>query len=291
MPRDENKKELDDFYKKVSWTFKSILVFNCVLVSMGVVAFALAVIKALGGEIELTVIFGALGTADVVTLFKFSMDRLQRSLGDQVQVVQADKGLEKEMEFIMQLKSTAAANTIEEIEKINNEIRKSTLNSMELIQSFTKIAEPVNPKPWIRQFPVRYGKLELNDSPAEGGFVVTEGKPFKLSGSIRNSSNKDVVVNVIVIAIRPPGGTPDGGPFRFDFYYDSETHKLGPNELFKIKGNTKNIEISLKNEREEIPEEWYRKDWYAFMTCQTEDGCWQDDHNKYWFELKKAKTS
>ena len=54
--------------------------------------------------------------------------------------------------------------------------------------------------------------------------------------------------------------------------------------------NTKCIEtkVRIQTLKEEILKEWCRKDWYAFMTCQPSDGCWNDDHNKYWFELKPA---
>lgn len=297
MPKEEDEKgkAIDEFYKKVTMTFNSILIFNWILVSMGVVSFALAVIKALGGEIALTALFGALGTADVISLFKFSMDRVQRSLGDQVQIVQAQSGLDKEIEFIEQLKSdtsnTSDEDAINTIEKINEEIRKSTLNSMELIQSFTKIAEPLHPEPWIRALPIRYGKLKKNGVDIDGEFSITEEEEITFSGSLKNVSNKFVKITAIVIAVRPPGGTPDGGPFRFDFYVDEKSHKLIPYQSLPIAGNTKSIKRNEKeNIDEEIRPEWYGKDWYAFMTCQTEDGCWHDDHNKYWFEVKEAQS-
>jgi hypothetical protein len=283
------KEAMQYFFDKVSWTFKSILIFNWILVSMGVVSFALAIIAALGRAVDLTLLFGVLGTADVITLFKFSMDRVQRCLGDQVQVVQVIRGLDKEIEFIEKLRSKPNA-TINEIKEANKEIRKSTLNSMKLIQSFTKIAEPLNPEPWIRALPIRYGKLKLNGSEIDEEFPVTLGKPITLSGSIKNVSSKIVKITCIVIAIRPPGGTPDGGPFRLDFYIDRKKHRLIPYQSLKIGGKAKSIETNAgTGEMEKIYPEWLnRKDWYAFMTCQTEDGCWHDDHNKYWFEVLKA---
>jgi hypothetical protein len=282
---------LEHFDEKISWTFKSILMFNWILVMMGVAAFIVAIISAFVGTIEATVVFGALGTADVISLFKFSMDRVQRCLGDQVQVEQVKKGLATEIEFIEQLKSNSKPGDIDEVKKINREVRRSTLNSMELIQSFTKIAEPLNPEPWIRTLPIRYSNLQLDNSEMKGKVSVTAGKSFRLSGSLKNASlTKTVNITAIVIAIRPPGGTPDGGPFRFDFYIEKKKRKLLPLQSVSI-GAEKTIEASarVKGKTEDILPEWYnREDWYAFMTCQTEDGCWNDDHNKYWFEVVKA---
>ncbi len=93
-----------------------------------------------------------------------------------------------------------------------------------------------------------------------------------------------------MIAIRPPGGTPDGGPFRFDFLIKNDPTIIKPGDPFPIE-DTKAIEENIYTKLPElIPDKWFTKDWYAFMTCQTkEDGCWHDDHNKYWFELKEAK--
>lgn len=279
-----------DFSQKINRTFDAILKFNWILVSLGVAAFIVAIISAFLDLALQTVVFGALGTADVISLFKFSMDRVQRSLGDQVQVERVKKGIEKEIEFIERLKSNNSI-TLEEVKKINREIRRSTLNSMELIQSYTKIAEPLNPEPWLRTLPIRYSNLQLDNSEMKGKVSVTVGKPFKLSGSIRNASlTKTVNITAIVIAIRPPGGTPDGGPFRFDFYIEKKKRKLLPLQSVSI-GGEKTIEASarVKDKKEDILPEWYnREDWYAFMTCQTEDGCWNDDHNKYWFEVVKA---
>ena len=259
---------------------------------MGVVSFALAILQALGGQVALAALFGALGTADVISLFKFSMDRVQRSLGDQCQVVQANKGFDIELDFLVQLRSNTT-NTIQDVAKINEEIRKSTLNSMELIQSFTKIAEPLDhPEPWLRVLPIRFSKLELNGVEIDKEFEVTEGVPVIFSGTVKNDSFNIVKITGIVIAVRPPGGTPDGGPFRFDFYSDFSVHKLTPFQTLRIE-NKKCIETNMnsKTVTEKIYPEWYRKDWCAFMTVQTADGCWNDDHNKYWFELKPANSS
>jgi len=217
------------------------------------------------------------------------MDRVQRSLGDQVQVEQVKKGLAKEMEFIGQLKPVPT-DKIETIKKINEEIRRSTLNSMELIQSFTKIAEPLNPEPWIRALPIRYTKLQRDGIDMKGGFSITEEENITFSGFLRNVSNKTVEIIAVAIAVRPPGGTPDGGPFRFDFYYDDKRYRLAPSQYLRVGGNTKSIKRNEKEDKDEqIRPEWYRKDWYAFMTCQTKDGCWHDDHNKYWFEVREVK--
>lgn len=288
----ENGELLKETRKRITYTFWSILIFNWILVTMGVVAFYIASLKALGGEFDIAALFGALGTADVISLFKFSMDRVQRSLGDQVQVETACAGHLKQMDFVKDLVKGLGSNpkiTIDYIERINEEIRRATLYSMELIQDFTKIAEPLKEKPWIRALPVRYGKLKINGKEIEEEFTVKKGKKIILSGTLRNVSNKSIKINTIVIAVRPPGGTPDGGPFRFDFAIREKAVTLKPKQSVTIK-NTKTIEQNMKDKKktEEIKDEWYGKDWYAFMTCQTEDGCWHDDHNKYWFELKKT---
>ena len=62
-----------------------------------------------------------------------------------------------------------------------------------------------------------------------------------------------------------------------------------PGQVRQIKSKPKTIEKSAKNANviETIPDKWIGKDWYAFITCQTEDGVWHDDPNKYLFEVKK----
>jgi len=164
---------------------------------------------------------------------------------------------------------------------------------MKLIQDFTKIAEPLKEKPWLRALPIRYGKLKIDGKEADKEeIIVYVGEKTTLSGSLRNVSDKPIKIETIVMAVRPPKGTPDGGPFRFDFHIEDPGHTLEPGESFPVT-RTKRIEVSASRKNgeviEKIPNEWFGKDWYAFMTCQTEDGCWHDDHNKYWFELKKTK--
>ena len=78
------------------------------------------------------------------------MDRVQRSLGDQVQVETACAGHLKQMDFVKDPVNGLGSIpkiTIDHIERINEEIRRATLYSMELIQDFTKIAEPLKEKP------------------------------------------------------------------------------------------------------------------------------------------------
>lgn len=284
------KTEIEEIKDQLIKTFNSILAFNWILVSMGVVAFALAAYDAVGGKVDLAGLFGALGTADVISLFKFAMDRAQRNLGDQVQLVQVNNGHMLQMDALKKL----AQNTknIQELEGVDAEIRKATLNSMQLTQDFTKIAEPVDRKPWLRVFPIRYGELQLNKVDFPRGTPLVEDEPIALSCDLYNTSRKLVKVTAIAIAIRPPGGTPDGGPFRFDFYVDKKTHSLGPHRHHVVSCTKKLLSGSGKlSERIVIDEKLYGKDWYAFVTCQTEDGCWQDDHNKYWFELKKSTSA
>ncbi|MFX0199307.1 MAG: hypothetical protein ACFFCW_24555 [Candidatus Hodarchaeota archaeon] len=266
--------ELKETLNRIKWTFWSILIFNYILVAMGVAAFVMAVFSAAGGKFEVAAVFSALGTADVISVFKFSMDRVQRSLGDQVQVETAKCGIINQMEFVPELKSKDKV-TIEDVERINEEIRRATLYTMGLIQDFTKIAEPIKEKPWIRTLPIRFEELNF---PSE----VIIGEMITAHGALRNASNKPITIKCIVIAVRPPHGTPDGGPFRFDFYIDGTSRTLGPGQSYTLTPTK-----VFPPKKEEIPNKYLGKDWYAFMTCQTEDGCWHDDHNKKWFEVTR----
>jgi hypothetical protein len=276
--------EFKEIINRLSKTFWSILLFNYILIIMGIVAFILATVNAFGGKIELTILFGALGFADIGAIFRFSMDRVQRSLGDQVQLFHVNKGHNIQMAAVKKF----APKDIAEVGKYNGEVRKATINSMKLIQDFTKIAEPLSNKPWIRSFPGRFSQMKLNGNLIKGEFEVKEDEEIELSGSIFNSSYQRLKISAVAIAVRPPGGTPDGGPFRFDFYIDTTEHTLQARQTLEIVSKPKKILINSKTGKKELlRNDWYGKDWYAFMTCQTEDGCWQDDHNKYWFELKK----
>jgi hypothetical protein len=117
--------------------------------------------------------------------------------------------------------------------------------------------------------------------------VVPLGKEITITSSLENISQEPVTINMIVIAIRPPSGTPDGGPFRFDFYIDGKARTIKPKETHKIE-HKKRLEESVKHPGidEDIPKEKLGRDWYAFVAVQTEDECWHDDYNKVWFEVK-----
>lgn len=282
--------ELKSVQDNIKWTFRSILLMNWILIGIGVVMFGAALYSALWLQRwDITSVLALTGFGDILTVFKFSMNRVQRCLGDQVQVQTAVDGQLKQMYIIKKLGSNANV-TIDDIKKINEEIRRATLYSMELIQDFTKIAEPIKEKPWIRVLPIRYGRLKLNGNYIYKEFTVIKGKPITLSGTIINNSNKEIKLSKIVIAIRPPGGTPDGGPWRFDFFFKEDPTIIKPKESVEMT-YTKVIEKNMRTKGiEPISNEWFTKDWYVFMTCQTEeDGCWHDDHNTYWFELKKTE--
>jgi hypothetical protein len=275
---------------KIKVTFWSILIVNWILVGMGVAAFVLAVLKALGGEIDMAALFGALGTIDVISTLKFAMDRAQRSLGDQVQVVTANIGLMEQIKSINKIPKKT--NTLQEMQDINKEIRKSTFDTMKLIQNFTKFAEPLKEKPWIRELPIRFGQLQKDGVIIEDSFTIKENEIFELSCSITNISDKPLEIRCAVIAVRPPFGTPDGGPFRFDFHIDNNVRLLMPNEPFLIKGKKNMITNGITGKPEKIKDEWYdTEDWYAFIACETEDGCWHNDHNKRWFAVEKSSQS
>jgi hypothetical protein len=271
-------------------TFKSILIWNWLLISMGIVMFSAAIYSAVAlVRWDVTGVLALTGFGDILSVFKFSMDRTQRSLGDQVQVETAYEGYIKQ---IMKFDEHFASDWgIQNIREINEEIRRATVYSMELVQDFTEIAKPLQEKPWITALPIRYDKLNITaDKDANEDTVVYVGKDFTISGAIRNVSDKSVSINCVVIAVRPPFATPDGGPFRWDFLFEGNVGTLKPGEVHQVK-RTKRIEqnSSKLNKIEEIPDKLLGKDWYAFMTCQTEDGYWHDDNNKYWFEVKKTE--
>lgn len=286
---EEHEGEWTVIRNRLRYTFFSILIFNWILVIMGIIAFSIGVAKALGGEFDIAALFGILGTADVISIFAFSMDRVQRNLGDQVQVQTAYASHLKQLDNIKAMEAKSN-DTIDDTERLNEEIRRATLISMELIQDFTKIAEPLKDKPWIRALPIRYGRLKLNGNPIpkRTEFPVIMGKKITLSATITNVSNKKIKLSKIIIAVRPPHGTPDGGPWRFDFFVKDKPTNLKPKGRIEIEGS-KTIERNMTTGKiEPVPDKWFTKDWYVFVTCQTEeDGCWHDDHNKYWFELKK----
>ncbi|MCW3998584.1 MAG: hypothetical protein NWF10_08480 [Candidatus Bathyarchaeota archaeon] len=274
------KKEIKGAKKRINYTFYSILAINWILIVMGIIAFFLAIFEAAGGEFVTAGVLSALGAGDIISVFKFSMNRVQRSLGDQTQVEAAFDGLIEQRSFINKVKNT---DDIDKIRFINREIRTATLNTMNLIQDFTQIAEPLIRKPWIRSLPIKFGQLFINKqfSTTNSPVVVTLNKKITMTGKIKNTGKEPVTLNTIVLAVRPPGGTPDGGPWRYDFKVEDNARILKPNESYEIK-DTKRLD-----DPEKIPDELLGKDWYAFIACETEDGCWHDDHSKVWFEVKR----
>lgn len=286
MSSNDNK-DWKDIKKRLKYTFFSILIFNWILVIMGIIAFSIGAANAIWGRFDIASLFGILGTADVISLFAFSMDRVQRNLGDQFQVQTAYESHLNQIDNVNAMAKKSNV-TIDDTERLNEEIRRATLVSMELIQEFTKIAEPLKEKPWLRALPIRYSPLKLDGHPFPRNKPLSKGKKITISGNIKNVSNKKITLNKIAIGVRPPHRTPDGGPWRFDFYMREEETILKPKKSVTIEFS-KAIEINTKTgEIEPIPDKWFSKDWYMFMTCQTkEDFCWHDDHNKYWFELTK----
>jgi len=268
---------------RINLTFKSILYINWILVLMGVAMFLAALYSAAGLlRWDITAVLSVTGFGDIFAVFKFTMNRLQRSLGDQVHVEIAAHGY---IEQIKKIDKHFETNANINLEAINKEIRKAAFDSMELIQNFTEIGKPLKKKPWISRFPIRYEKLNF---PSE----VCVGKMITASGTLRNEGNEPINLTSIVIAVRPPFGTPSGGPFRFDFQIDPG-RTLKPGESYTIK-NTKCIEDSAREQgkKEDIPEKYLGNDWMVFMTCQTEDGYWHDDPNKISFGVvKKGATA
>jgi hypothetical protein len=271
--QDANRR-FDGIINRVRITFWSILLMNWILIGMGVALFGGAFYSALGGKFDVTAALSATGVADILSVFVFAMNRVQTSLGDEVQVQLASNACMKQItNFDEHFKFEL--NT-EEIKDVNSEIRKATLNAMELIQKFTKIGQESSKEPWISPFPIRYGKLGFPDE-------VYEGTPITASGVLKNEGDMSVTLTSIVIAVRPPLGTPAGGPFNFDF-------TVQPGRVVK---SGKSVTISdtkaihSKEGNGAIPDEYIDKEWYAFMTCQTEDGYWHDDPNKHTFVVKR----
>jgi hypothetical protein len=274
--------KFQDIQRRISWTFYSILIINWILVGMGAAMFMVALYSAVGLlRLDITALLSATGFGNILAVFKFSMNRVQRSLGDQVQVEIASYGYIEQIKKVDEhLESNAE---ISNIKAINEEIRKATFDSMELIQNFTEIGKPLKKKPWISRFPIRY-VLCFPDE-------VYIGKEITATGTLRNVGDEPIELTSIVIAIRPPFGTPSGGPFRFDFLI-AEPHTLSPGESFTVT-ETKRIEDSAikRGKREEIPEKYLGEDWVAFLTCQTDDGNWHDAPNKRWFKVIKEKAA
>ena len=272
----------NDIINRIKVTFWSILIMNWILIGMAVVMFGGAIYAAFGGQFLIAGVLTASGFGDILSVFVFSMNRVQTNLGDQVQVQIAYNGFMKQIlnfdeHFQFDLKT-------DEIKEINQEIRKLTLSSMGLIQKFTKIGTASSKDAWINSFPIRYGKLELPNE-------VTVGTAITMSGTLRNEGDKPITLTSIVIAVRPPLGTPTGGPFTYDFTVQPG-QTINPNKSIPI-SNSKTIEANWdpKKTNPAMPKEYLDKEWYAFMTCQTEDGNWHDDSNKYTFIVRDKKTS
>ena len=274
----EANRRFDGIINRVRVTFWSILLMNWILIGMGVALFGGAFYSALGGKFEVTAALSAIGVADILSVFVFAMNRVQTSLGDQVQIQLASNAYMKQiLNFDEHFKFELDT---EQIKDVNSEIRKATLNAMELIQKFTKIGKESSKEPWINPFPIRYGKLDFLKQ-------VYEGTPITVSGVLKNEGDMPVTLTSIVIAVRPPLGTPAGGPFTFDFTVQpGRVVKSGESVTIS---DTKAIEINSKegNVKQVIPDEYIGQEWYAFMTCQTEDGYWHDDPNKHTFVVKR----
>ena len=86
--------------KRINYTFYSILAINWILIVMGITAFFLAIFEAAGGDFATAGVLSVLGAGDIISVFKFSMNRVQRSLGDQTQVEAAFDGLIEQRDFI-----------------------------------------------------------------------------------------------------------------------------------------------------------------------------------------------
>jgi len=291
---DENSDEIEngvekDFERRINLTFKSILYINWILVVMGVIMFSAAIASAVGLlRLDIALLLSVTGFGDIYTVFKFAMNRLQRNLGDQVQVQTACDGYTKQIERIGNFKSDAE---LTDIKTVNDEIRKTASYSMELIQNFTEIGKPIEKEPWISSFPIRYeeflfpSEVKVGDEITASGTLRNVGdKPNRLNSIVKRQ--KPIRLTSIVIAVRPPYGTPSGGPFRFDFKIDP-ARVLKPGESYTIK-HTKRIDDNVKSgTKEDIPDRYFDEDWAAFMTCQTEDGFWHDDPNKTSFRVLK----
>ncbi|MCW4024903.1 MAG: hypothetical protein NWF01_07710 [Candidatus Bathyarchaeota archaeon] len=264
---------------RINITFWSILAMNWILIGVAVVMFIGAVYAALGGRLDVTLLLSVTGFADIFTVFRFSMNRVQTNLGDQVQVeVAYDSYVKQISQFDQHFNIN---HKTEDLKTINNEIRQVTLNTMMLIQKYTKIGTESSHKEWLTLFPIRYGQLEI---PKE----VSLGQKVTMKGTLRNVGDKPVTLESIVIALRPPGGTPEGGPLGFDFFaFPGQVIK--PNQEIEIK-KEQTIDSNWTNR----PDPTYLdKAWYAFIACKTEDGVWHNDCNKYSFIVhdKKAEVT
>ena len=282
---DAAKKNIEHIIDRTNLTFHTILIMNWILIAIGVSMFVAALYSAVGLQRwDITGVLSLTGFGDIYTVFKFSMNRVQRSLGDQVHVQTASYGYMKQiMKFDEHFKSDAE---MDEIKMINAEIRKATLFSMELIRDFTEIGKPLKKESWMRAreraYHLRYGKL---DFPSK----VYVGQTITASGTIRNTGDEPINLKSIVIAVRPPFGTVNSGPFMFDFWI-FPAHTLDPGESHPVT-KIKCIRDSARREgeKEKIKEEYFGPGWFAFIACQTEDGEWHNDPNKTFFELLKKK--
>lgn len=281
---DAAKKNIKGIIDRTNCTFRTILIMNWILIAIGVSMFVAALYSAVGLQRwDITGVLSLTGFGDIFTVFKFSMNRVQRSLGDQVHVQTASYGYMKQiMKFDEHFESGAK---MDEIKLINAEIRKATLSSMELIRDFTEIGKPLKKESWMRAreraYHLRYGKLEFPSR-------VYEGETITALGTIRNTGDEPITLTSIVIAVRPPHGTVNSGPFDFDFGI-FPGHTLDPGESYKVTRD-KCIEDSARHKgKEKIKEEYFGSGWFAFIACQTEDGEWHNDPNKTFFKVLKKK--
>jgi hypothetical protein len=266
--------------RRINATFWSILIMNWVLIGMAVVMFAGAVYAAIGGRFDITALLTLSGFGSILAVFRFSMDRVQTSLGDQIQVEVAYDSYIKQIllfdeHFDFKLKT-------DDIKKINVEIRESTLNTMMLIQNYTKIGAQSSSEPWITTFPIRYGKIEV---PSQ----VYLGEKITMKATLRNDGDKDVTLKSIAIAVRPPLGTPESGPFTFDFTVQLGQVIKAHQEITIVSEKTINSKWDSPEKEIDVPKEYLEKEWYAFIACETNDDVWHNDNNKYTFTVHDKK--
>jgi hypothetical protein len=267
---------------RINATFWSILIMNWVLIGMAIVMFAGAVYAAIGGRFDITALLTASGFGSILAVFRFSMDRVQTNLGDQIQVEVAYNSYIKQIQlfdehFDFTLKT-------DDIKKINTEIRESTLNTMMLIQNYTKIGTQSSSEPWITTFPIRYGKIEVPNE-------VYLGEKIKMKATLRNDCDKAVALKSCVIAVRPPHGTPEGGPFNYDFaVFPGQT--IDPHKEITLEAE-KTIESNLDPAKVNlpVPKDFLEKEWYAFIACETNDEVWHNDTNKYTFTVHDKRQA
>jgi hypothetical protein len=129
---------------------------------------------------------------------------------------------------------------------------------------------------------LRFGKP---DFPSE----VYEGEPVKVTGTITNAGSVPIPLKSVVIAVRPPNGTVENGPFRYDFAVKPDCI-VNPGEKVPFSA-TKAIEIdAISGMPQEIPDKYIDDEWFGFMACQTEDCVWRNDTSKSRFVVRRKSA-